>query len=269
LPPELLEDSSLPLAELREFVKRVGPSAAKQVLGELNGLPVRMSQARIVAIDWTGRQLTLREFGDPADKTNVAWNSWAAIPRLDEVVWLMKWGNDSIVIGHSSGIMYSTPYAGRTPAAQVRHGTPPGVVANFVWQKYVFDFQAYDTDDMVTLSGVPAETDHLSLKTPGLWHFEARIMFGDATTVPVMRGLRIGAPDNSFWYDEDSKVYDNTTNIVNEQALKCGGDFWISSSSLPVSICMWVAQGGGGALTVLDRGIAGPRLSATWLGPEP
>jgi len=261
------EEEFASLAEVREFVAKMGPTATRKVLGDLTGVPIRMSQAIVRTVDYNARQCTAQEFGDPTQKGNVAWLATAYTPRVNDVVWLMKWGNDSLIIGQASGISYSTPNHGRWPNAQVRSSSPPSVQANFVWQKYIFNFEAYDTDAMVDMTG--GDTDEIIIWTPGMYHFEAQIHFNDATAVPVMRGLRIGADDNSYWYTEEIKVYDNTTNIVNEQTLSCSADHWVSYVGVPQAVCMWVAQGGTGALGITNSGYASPRLSVRYTGPEP
>lgn len=136
------------LAEVREFIQRLGPAATRKLLQGFTGVPVRMSQAIIIAIDDAARQCTVKEFGDPGVKTNVAWNSYGVIPKLGEPVWLLKWGNDGMIVGASSGIMWSTPNMGRVPSAQIER-TSNFTVPNNTSTAIPMQSKVWDTDDMV------------------------------------------------------------------------------------------------------------------------
>jgi hypothetical protein len=97
-----LADQQLTLAEERDLIKRLGPTAMRAILAERGGVPARMARATIISVSWANGEVSLQEFGDTAVKTNVRWLP-PYYPGVFDAVWYLKFGDDGIVLGPTVG----------------------------------------------------------------------------------------------------------------------------------------------------------------------
>jgi hypothetical protein len=261
------------LAEVREFLRRLGPQATKKLLQEATGVPVRMSQGIITAIDYDARQCTFKEFGDPGEKTNVAWQSYGVVPKISEPVWLLKWGNDGMIVGVSSGVMFSTPSHGRLPSAQIERTTDLSI-SNGALTSVAMQAKPWDTDAMVDPGFPGTNPTRLVPVRRGLYEVEAGMTWANNVTgrrIMEIKWVGAGSIARSSFGPQST---------TGDAGHYCARQVWIDAATTPGATRggakggigngfeMVVFQSSGGTLAIDASGVC-CYLSCRYVGPEP
>lgn len=223
----------------------------------------RLVQGTVLDWDLSSFLCTVTLHGDPDTVLEgIPYNPLGYVPKTDDTVWLMRFGPDLWIWGQSSTNMFNNPQLGRLPCAELRSGSAIVIPAAFVYTKLAFDFKAFDSNTF-TSGGSPWDT--FTCIIAGLYQVEVEVMWNDASTVPVDRGLALGDATLAAVYSEEIVQYETGTG-THLQGQQLSRTIQFAEGQ---QVCGWAAQGGGGGLAINPNQYAGPRLNIVRVGPPP
>jgi hypothetical protein len=227
------------LADLREFVARLSPTLKGRMLEKTQGYPALITHVFVVGISWPDRTMTVREFGDTGLKV-VSWISPGVIPRPNKVYTMLKFGDDSLILGEASSTMFSTPDRGRAPSVSL-YRTTGHVVVNDVVTPLSWQAQKFDTDTMWDV-GDPTK---IWFVTPGLYIVGATLEWPVTGTGDVRRILDIRLNGTTFIEREENRyILGPSTHVMAQRVSRLT---WFSELDY-IEFCAF--QSATGALTL-------------------
>jgi hypothetical protein len=204
-----------------------------------------MRICRVSARDTTARTLTVELGGDdqnPVAGVRIANTSY--YPRVNDLAVVVQQRSDLYALGAVNAQIGHARVWGATDTVMNQLPT----INTIVWQT-----QLTDTD------GLWSSGTTMTLPWPGMWDLAAGIEVSGGTDNTVRRGLDIVAGGEIVDRDEHTAA-----TLSNAQTFHAfASRFFLAGDTVTVQFY----QGGGGAITLVERAETSPTLSATWRGP--